>query len=213
MRWQCELFSENGLIVTQLRSKIVGSVDIRASWGRNLRSINVVISPSFRFRPPYSNPLINMAVKSSLPSVEAHARQTVQTLFSYLEAQGRGDYIGEAISQLEHSLQTAALAKDAGSDDETVIAALLHDVGRFIPRAKDMPKMIAPDGTFVGTESHEVTAEKYLRSLRFSEKVCSIVGAHVWAKRYLCATEDGYWESLSKSSKVTLEFQVGYFII
>jgi putative nucleotidyltransferase with HDIG domain len=141
-------------------------------------------------------------------SFEVQARQTVQTLFSYLEAQGQGDYIGEPISQLEHSLQAAALAKEAESDDETVIAALLHDVGRFIPSAKDMPKMIAADGTFVVTESHELMGEKYLRGFGFSEKICEIVGAHVWAKRYLTATGEGYWKGLSKSSKVTLDFQV-----
>jgi len=149
-----------------------------------------------------------MTIAPTQTQTEPEARQTIRTLFSYLEAQGSSDYIGEAISQLEHSLQAAALAQEAKADEDTIIAALLHDVGRFIPSAKDMPKMIAPDGTFVGTESHEITGEKYLRSLGFSEKVCSIVGAHVWAKRYLCATEVGYWESLSKSSKVTLEFQV-----
>jgi len=149
-----------------------------------------------------------MTTSTSCTSVKTQARQTIQTLFSYLEAQGQADYIGEPISQLEHSLQAAALAKEAGSDDETVMAALLHDVGRFIPTAKDMPKMIATDGTFVGTESHELMGEKYLRGLGFSEKICEIVGAHVWAKRYLTATEESYWEGLSKSSKVTLEFQV-----
>jgi 2-amino-1-hydroxyethylphosphonate dioxygenase (glycine-forming) len=149
-----------------------------------------------------------MTISTSGAPVEAHARQTIQTLFSYLEVQGQRDYIGEPISQLEHSLQAAALAKEAGSDDETIIAALLHDVGRFIPSAKNMPKMIAADGTFVGTESHELLGEKYLRGLGFSEKICEIVGAHVWAKRYLTATEEGYWEGLSKASKVTLEYQV-----
>jgi putative nucleotidyltransferase with HDIG domain len=136
------------------------------------------------------------------------AQETIQTLFSFIEAQGQSDYIGEEVSQLEHSLQTAALAADAGSDDHTVLAALLHDVGRFIPPAKGMPPMIAADGTYVGNESHEVLGEKYLRGLGFSEDICEIVGAHVWAKRYLCATEKGYWDSLSKSSKITLEFQV-----
>lgn len=145
---------------------------------------------------------------SPLPSREAKASETIKTLFSFIEAQGKGDYIGESVSQLEHSLQAAALAKEGGSDDETVLAALLHDVGRFIPSAREMPKMIATDGTFVGTESHEIMGEKYLRSLGFSDKICQIVGAHVWAKRYLTATETGYWEALSKSSKVTLEFQV-----
>jgi predicted HD phosphohydrolase len=108
------------------------------------------------------------------PLDEAKARDIVKTLFSFIEAQGQGDYIGEAVSQLAHSLQAAALAKEAGSDDDTVLGALLHDVGRFIPTAGDMPKMIAPDGTFVGTERHEVMGEKYLRSLGFNQKICQI---------------------------------------
>src|ERR1700761_7028450 len=143
-----------------------------------------------------------------LPSVEAHARETVSSLFTFIDAQGHSDYIGEAVSQLEHSLQAAHLAQQAGADDETVIAALLHDVGRFIPAASKMPGMIAPDGTYVGTASHEVLGENYLRQLGFSEKVCQLVGAHVSAKRYLCAVEKEYYDGLSKSSKMTLKFQV-----
>ena len=33
------------------------------------------------------------------PSVAAHARETVQSLFAFIDAQGHGDYIGEAVSQ------------------------------------------------------------------------------------------------------------------
>jgi putative nucleotidyltransferase with HDIG domain len=138
----------------------------------------------------------------------AKARETIQTLFCFIRAQGQSDYIGEAISQLDHSLQAAHLAAQANSDNETILAALLHDIGRFIPSASKMSKMIAADGTFVGTESHEILGEKYLRSLGFSNSICEIVGAHVWAKRYLTKVEEGYWEALSRSSKATLEFQV-----
>jgi putative nucleotidyltransferase with HDIG domain len=137
-----------------------------------------------------------------------NARAKIQTLFSYLSAQGQGDYIGEAVSQLEHSLQAAALASAAGVDDSTILAALLHDVGRFIPAAKTLPPLISADGRYIGTKSHEAVGEKYLRGLGFPRKVYEIVGAHVWAKRYLCATEPGYWEALSKSSKASLELQV-----
>jgi 2-amino-1-hydroxyethylphosphonate dioxygenase (glycine-forming) len=144
--------------------------------------------------------------------VESEARSKVQALFALLRAQGEADYIGEPISQLQHSLQAAQLASTAHADDETIVAALLHDVGRFIPNGyggeEEKRMMIAPDGTYVGTEDHEFVGERYLRELGFSEKVCGIVGAHVWAKRYLCAMEEGYWEGLSKSSKETLVFQV-----
>ncbi len=143
-----------------------------------------------------------------LSSVNQHAEDTVRTLFTFIEDQGHTDYIGESISQLEHSLQAADLAQKAGADGETILAALLHDIGRFIPDADSMPKMIAPDGTYVGRASHEVLGENFLRQLGFSEKVCQLVGAHVMAKRYLCAVDSEYYEGLSPSSKKTLKFQV-----
>ncbi|KAL3476036.1 alkaline-phosphatase-like protein [Aspergillus californicus] len=136
-----------------------------------------------------------------------HARETVQQLFEFIIAQGDADYIGEPISQLEHSLQAAQLAQESGADDETILGALLHDVGRFIPAAEKMPKMIAPDGTYVGRASHEVVGEQYLRQLGFGEKVCQLVGAHVMAKRYLTAVDKDYYEGLSTSSKNTLRMQ------
>ena len=72
-----------------------------------------------------------------------------------------------------------------------------------------MPPMIAPDGKFVGRGSHEVFGEAYLRDLGFSDKVCGLVGSHVWAKRYLTGTEKEYYDGLSESSKTTLKYQVG----
>lgn len=131
-----------------------------------------------------------------------------ETVFGYLRAQGDTDYIGEAVSQLEHSLQAAAMAVEAGSEDELVLAALLHDIGRFLPQSAKLPRMLAPDGTYIGTASHESVGERFLREVGFPGRVCAVVGAHVWAKRYLCATEEGYWEALSKSSKASLVHQV-----
>lgn len=96
----------------------------------------------------------------------------------------------------------------SGADEETILGALLHDVGRFIPAADKMPAMIAADGTYVGKASHEVLGERYLRQLGFSEKICQLVGAHVMAKRYLTAVDKAYYDGLSQSSKTTLKFQV-----
>jgi predicted HD phosphohydrolase len=39
---------------------------------------------------------------------------------------------GFAVDQLTHSLQTATLAERAGADDELVVAALCHDVGKAV---------------------------------------------------------------------------------
>ncbi len=41
----------------------------------------------------------------------------------------KGDCGGFAIDRLEHSLQTATRAHEAGKDEEYVVCALLHDIG------------------------------------------------------------------------------------
>ena len=41
----------------------------------------------------------------------------------------RGDRLGYRIDRFEHSLQTATRAQRDGADEETVVCALLHDVG------------------------------------------------------------------------------------
>ena len=145
---------------------------------------------------------------------QTQAHRTVSQLFDILVAQGDGDYLGESISQLQHSLQCAHLARQDptyGSDKEVVLAALLHDVGRFIPAALKMEKMVAPDGTYVGRASHEQLGEQYLRDIGYSDKVAQLVGAHVMAKRYLTAVDQTYYDGLSDSSKKTLVFQGGVF--
>ena len=50
-------------------------------------------------------------------------------LLSQLKSQADADYIGEPISQLDHSLQAASLAKAAGESESLVLAALFHDIG------------------------------------------------------------------------------------
>ena len=43
-----------------------------------------------------------------------------------------GVTVGFAVDQLTHCLQTATLAEKAGADDEVVVAALCHDIGKAI---------------------------------------------------------------------------------
>ena len=138
-----------------------------------------------------------------------------QHIIHLLEQHGQGDYIGEAISQLEHCLQAADQAKQAGSNNDLVIAALLHDVGQFLP-AESISSQIKElkaqnDSVSVGRVGHETIGEQYLRSLGFSDKICRLVGSHVAAKRYLTAIDPAYYDGLSYASKKSLEFQGGPF--
>jgi len=133
----------------------------------------------------------------------------ITSLFDLLTAQGDGAYIGESISQLEHSLQAAHFAVQDNAPPTTIIAALLHDVGQFIPSSSSAD-MLDENGLSVGRCSHDKLGAEYLRSHGWPKSVYSLVGAHVEAKRYL-AMDEQYEESLSRASKASLRAQGGKF--
>lgn len=140
-------------------------------------------------------------------------------IISILKASGETPYIGEPISQLQHSLQCAALAAQAlpPVDEATQVAALLHDVGQFAP-AEDLIASSslpiqnlgdAPTTQSVGRVGHETLGARLLLSLGFSDKVSRLVESHVAAKRYLCAVDESYNDLLSEASKKSLFYQGG----
>lgn len=61
----------------------------------------------------------------------AFARTQPDRVLAHLRQLG-GDSGGFAIDRLEHSLQTATLAHQAGRDEEYVVCALLHDIGDLL---------------------------------------------------------------------------------
>jgi putative nucleotidyltransferase with HDIG domain len=112
-------------------------------------------------------------------------------------------YIGEPVSQLEHALQCAALARAAKAAPEEVLAALFHDIGHLIA-PKGSPEMAG-----LGILLHEELGAKWLSELGFKPSVCALVASHVNAKRYLAHRKAGYYAALSEASRGTLAFQGG----
>jgi phosphonate degradation associated HDIG domain protein len=113
------------------------------------------------------------------------------------------DHYGEDMTQLEHALQCAQLAAQEGFDQETIAAALLHDVGHLLDRSTD-----ADMGGW-GHIAHETAGAAFLRKAGFGEKIAALVEGHVAAKRYLTATDVAYFQQLSEASKHTLHYQGG----
>lgn len=94
-------------------------------------------------------------------------------------------YGGEAVDQRRHALQCAGQAVAAGADDELVLAAALHDIGRAKPVREE----------FAGLP-HEEAGAAFAR-YRVSEGVAWLIGQHVPAKRYLVAVDDEYFGQLA----------------
>ena len=128
----------------------------------------------------------------------------VDGLLALYADKGRSQYGGEPVSQLEHALQSAALAEAEGASEALVAAALLHDAGHLVDRHADGAAEAGID------RQHEDIAAGYL-SRWFVPEVIEPIRRHVAAKRCLVATEQGYFETLSEASVLSLTLQGGAF--
>ena len=92
--------------------------------------------------------------------------------------------------------------RQSGSGAALITAALLHDVGHLLHQ---LPDRAPNDGV---DDEHEQLAGRWLARW-FGPEVVEPVRMHVDAKRYLCAVEPGYRETLSPPSLVSLALQGG----
>ena len=132
---------------------------------------------------------------------------TLSDISQLLIVEGENQYGGEAVSQLEHALQCAALAELTGETAHTITAALLHDIGHLLAKTG---RIQASASTESGDDLHQYVALPFLRGL-FSSAVLEPIRLHVDAKRYLCATDQAYWATLSTASKHSLIMQGGVY--
>ncbi|MDZ8105071.1 MAG: HD domain-containing protein [Nostoc sp. DedQUE12a] len=129
---------------------------------------------------------------------------TIKTIIQLFTEKGSQLYGAEAVSQLEHALQCATLAQNAGESNELVTACLLHDVGHLIHNLGDNAATKGID------DHHEYRAIPLLNKI-FAPAVTEPIRLHVAAKRYLCQVDPEYWSSLSTGSRRSLELQGGKF--
>lgn len=109
----------------------------------------------------------------------------------------------EDVTELDHALQAAALARADGAPDHLIAAALLHDVGHLVGDDN-----VGLDEALAEDFHHERVGARHLTQW-FSPEVTAPVALHVAAKRYLCAVEPEYLDGLSPSSVRSLGLQGG----
>ncbi|KVG62519.1 phosphonate degradation HD-domain oxygenase [Burkholderia pseudomultivorans] len=129
---------------------------------------------------------------------------TVEQIDGLYREHGHVAYSGEPVTQLEHALQSGLLAEQAGADEALVAAAFLHDLGHLLNRQGETPSARGID------DLHQYFVLPFLRPL-FSDAVLEPIRLHVDAKRCLCWTDAGYFESLSPDSVRSLALQGGIF--
>lgn len=126
----------------------------------------------------------------------------VDVIADILTRRGANSYLGEAVTMQEHMLQGAMLAEREGAPDELVAAALLHDIGHYTGE-------FGEDYIAQGVDDlHEEAGARLLEGF-FPPLVVECVRLHVAAKRYLVATDPGYFARLSEASVQTLALQGG----
>ena len=123
-------------------------------------------------------------------------------ILAIFQKRGAGAYFGESVSMTEHALQAAYFAQTAAAPPGLILAALLHDIGHLV---EDVPSDIAD---WTADAHHEEVGSRWL-ARRFGAEVSEPVRLHVPAKRFLLATDAGYFAKLSPASVITLKLQGG----
>jgi phosphonate degradation associated HDIG domain protein len=136
-------------------------------------------------------------------TIEVKPNDSITSFILELFAQrGSQEYMGEAVTMSQHMEQTAACAVADGAPESLVIAALLHDIGHFVGQH---PIEALENGI---DNNHEDVGADYLEPY-YPPSVTEPIRLHVAAKRYLCATDDGYLKRLSDASINSLNVQGG----
>ncbi|KAJ2862193.1 hypothetical protein GGH94_004424 [Coemansia aciculifera] len=130
--------------------------------------------------------------------------QRVSKVFELLENSGKKEYVGGNMTQLDHALRVAYLAKREGADEETILAGLLLSAPRlsFEPALTNDSSNTRDKKQTVHRPTGQVpdflTIDRYeaddfsVRKLGFSTKTCELVESNVMAKRYLSTIDPGY---------------------
>ena len=135
--------------------------------------------------------------------MECQQESVVAELRELFRQKGGSMYGGEAVTQLQHGLQSGLFAEEEEATDATIAAAFLHDIGHLL---HDLPENAPDDGI---DDVHEKLASRWLSKKGFPQEVIEPIRLHVQAKRYLCTVDPSYQATLSEPSVQSMKLQGG----
>ena len=142
------------------------------------------------------DPTLATTLENASPAEQAEA------ILDYVLRRGNKFY-DESVTQLEHGLQCAHLAREENRSTSLIVAALLHDIGHLLLDESEAVHNFLSEDLF-----HETLGADYLANF-FEESVLQPIRLHVPAKRYLCSTDPTYHDRLSEASKQSFQLQGG----
>lgn len=141
-------------------------------------------------------------MRITAPQWTGDKEKFVDDLFAWFSSVGATHY-DEQVTQLQHALQTAEIARQTQATEQSIVAALLHDIGHLLVHADQSTD------DFLGRDlQHEEVGAQWLATC-FPPEVVEPVRLHVLAKRWLCTVDETYWQGLSDASKRSFLLQGG----
>tara|TARA_B100001750_G_C15290716_1_gene487162 strand:- start:169 stop:786 length:618 start_codon:yes stop_codon:yes gene_type:complete len=125
-------------------------------------------------------------------------QRKAEQLLSFMLEKGLSFY-DEVVTQLDHALQTAELAKKSNANNYLITSALLHDLGHLLLNEKSLAEDL----------NHEEIGANAMTTF-FPSTVTEPIRLHVDAKRYLCTVDQDYYNNLSQASQNSFQVQGQY---
>src|SRR5262245_25813348 len=101
--------------------------------------------------------------------------KTIAEIRALFDDHGSCQYSGEPVTQLEHALQCAMLAEQAGASIQLITASLLHDLGHMSNTLGATPTLRGID------DQHQYHGASALKRM-FPDSVVAPIRLHVDAK-------------------------------
>lgn len=137
---------------------------------------------------------------------ELNKKEVIDCLFELLHGAEQKTYHEGALTQLDHVLKCAYLATEVSSDEEFIIASLLHNIGFLCVDFE--AEMTGATESMMDKEN----GASFLDDCGFSPRICELTKGSLQGRRYLAFKDPYFIKNLSPYDLQRLEEQGGPYV-